>query len=61
MNRLMAAVLFFTGVTVGWATESYVPLMLNAAAYFWQMIGLGWFMFIFGSLALGMIWIFDRW
>lgn len=62
---LMPLVLFVTGVMIGWATtglmESYMPLMINAAAYFWQALGLGWFMVLFGGLALGMILVFDRW
>ena len=61
----MKLVCFVTGVTVGWATsglfETYAPLAINAAAHLWGMLGLGYFMLIFGALAAVMIWAFDRW
>ncbi len=59
MSLVSAGVMIGVAATI--LTEAYLPLAINVAAYFWQALGLGWFMVLFGGLALGMIWAFDRW
>lgn len=53
------------GVLIGAASmtllNAYLPVMVRVAWQSWQVLGLGWFVAIFGGLALGMIWAFDRW
>ncbi len=52
------------GVAIAILTDAYLPALIRHIdfAYQWfNFIGLGWFMFFVGGLALGMIWVFDRW
>jgi hypothetical protein len=60
--------LVMAGVMLGWSSwilmDAYLPLFLQQVgwAYHWfNVVGLGGFMLIVGSITVAMIWILDRW
>ena len=55
--REVAQVSSDTGKGVSAMSQTIGPWLFQ----WYQFIGLGWFMAFVGGLALGMIWVFDRW